>query len=708
MSLPLRSRRRFRALLATGVLPAVFSTLSTLRADEGMWLYNQLPRDLLSQRHEFEPSAEWARRLMRSSARLSTGGSGSVVSATGLVMTNHHVVSSLLHQLSSEEKNYVEDGFFAHGLEEEVRCPNVEIHLLWEIEDVTERVGAAVPTGASPGEAEKARRGAIASIEKESQDSTGFHSEVVALYRGGRYHLYRYKRYDDVRMVFAPEVAIAYFGGDADNFEFPRHCLDVSFVRLYEDDKPALVEEHLRWSRRGVREGDLVFVSGHPGRTSRLNTVDHLRFLRDVAYPSFLEIIYRREVALQQFGLRSAEHKRRAKDDLFGVENSRKAIRGMLAGLQDPAVLDTKLREERVLQASIAANSSLGASLDDWERVRFSLVASERIRDDYNFFANGRAFWSTLFGHARTLVRLSEESQKPNAERLPEFRETAIPSLRLQLESSAPIHADLETFELADSLSHVAETYGVEHPLVRLVLGDRSPADRAFELVSKTGLASVETRKELFENALSAEGKAALDGRGDPMLDLARKVDAFSRASRETFEDLVSGVQRDAYANLANANFAVSGTAVYPDATFTLRLAFGVVKGWQEGAVSVPYRTTFGGAFERAATTGNASPYALPASWRAKAEGPGALDRSVPFNFVSTPDIIGGNSGSPVVDRKGDVVGIIFDGNIHGLVLDFVYTEERARSVSVNAEAIIAALGTVYGMDRIVAELQAD
>lgn len=680
--------------VASVLFPGVVAT-----GDEGMWLYNQLPRKLLRDRYGFVPDEDWARHVMHSSARLSTGGSGSVVSRDGLVMTNHHVVSSLLHRLSSQDRNYVEEGFFARSRDQEVECPNVEVDILRDIEDVTARVNAAVGKGDGPGAAEKARRGAIAEIEKESKEKSGLHSEVVTLYRGGRFHLYRYKRYDDVRMVFAPEVSIAYFGGDNDNFEFPRFCLDASFVRLYEDGKPAKVDSYLRWSEKGVSKDDLVFVSGHPGRTSRLNTVDHLRFLRDVAYPSYLELIYRREIALQQFGGKSAEHKRRAKDSLFGVQNSRKAIRGMLAGLQDPAVLESKLRAERTLQAAVAKDRGLGATLGDWDRISSSMAASRRFRDEYNFLEGGRAFWSTLFRHARTIVRLADERARPNADRLPEFRETAITSVKRGLESPAPIYADLETATLTDSLTHFAQAWGLEHPLVRLVLAGRSPSDRAFDLVSGTKLIDVEERKRLFEG-----GKAAVDASTDSMVLLARDVDSLARAVREKYEGLVTGVRKDAYANIADAKFAVTGTGVYPDATFTLRLAFGTVEGWKEGGAFVPFHTTMGGALDRNKQHANADPYKLPETWLAKVD---AIDRSTPFNFVSTPDIIGGNSGSPVVNRGAEVVGLIFDGNIHSLVLDVVYTQERARAVSVSSEAIIEALQSVYGMGDLVTELRA-
>ena len=668
-----------------------------LAADEGMWLFNRLPVERLKANHDFAPAGDWAEHVMRSSVRISSGGSGSLVSAEGLVFTNHHVASTYVQELSTEEKNLLENGFFARTRAEELRCPGAEALVLWEIEEVTERVRAVVAPEMDPGAAEKARRAEIAVIEKESREKTDLHSEVVTLYQGGEFHLYRYRRYDDVRLVMAPEVGAAFFGGDPDNFSFPRYCLDVAFLRLYEDDKPARVEHHLRWSVRGARENELVLVAGNPGRTQRQNTVDHLRFLRDVIYPGTLETLYRREIALQQFSLRGAEAKRLARDDLFSVQNGRKALRGILSGLLDPAIIEAKVRAEAALRARVAKDPDLGARVGDWSRIASSVAGYREMYRDYQYLERGRAFWSDLYRKARGIVRLVGEKEKPDTERLPEYRDAVLPRVEQQLYSPAPIDAGLEVAKLTDSLTCFSAAFGADHPLVRTVLAGRSPADRAYQLVSGSDLTSVEKRRELVEGKASA-----VDSSEDPMVQLARTVDPYARDVRKKHDDFVRGVQTEAYGRISRARFAVTGTSVYPDATFTLRLAYGVVKGWEEGGTRIEPFTRLDGAFRLHEEHGGQDPYTLPASWL---ESRDAMSLATHFNFVSTADIVGGNSGSPVINRDAEVVGIIFDGNLHSLVLDLAYTEEKARSVSVSAEAVIEALRVVYRLDDLVKEL---
>jgi hypothetical protein len=671
-----------------------------LRADEGMWLFNNPPLKILQDKYHFQPTAAWLEHLQKSSVRLNSGGSGSFVSANGLVMTNHHVGADCLQKISTKDKNYVATGFEARSNSEEPKCVDLELNVLMSVEDVTNRVTSAVKPGVDSAEAERARRAAINDIEKESRDKTGLRSNVIPLYNGGQYQLYRYKRYTDVRLVFAPQKAIAFFGGDPDNFEYPRYDLDICFFRVYENNQPVHAENYLKWSEAGAAEGDLIFVSGNPGRTERQDTVAHLEFQRDVTVPASLNLLRRREVLLKNYSDRSSENARRAEDELFGVENSRKAYLGMLAGLQDPAIMDKKRAAEKTLRDAVSEDAKLKQAYGDgWEQVAASLNTLAGIRNEYNLLGAGRgqAFSSDLFAIARTLVRLAEESPKPNNERLREYSEAGLDSLKLQLFSEAPIYDDLETVKLADSLGMMEEVMGADNALVKQVLAGKSPRDRAAELIRGTKLKDVAVRKQLADGGL----KAINDSR-DPMIELAKLVDPPARRVRQTYEQQVDEPQRQGYGKLANARFALYGSSVYPDATFTLRLAFGEVKGYTEAGQKIPWATTLGGTFEHAAAHDDKEPFELPAIWNQKKA---QLNLATPFNFVSTADIIGGNSGSPVVNRDGELVGIIFDGDIQSLVLDYIYTDQESRAVAVHSTGILEALRKVYAADRLVAEL---
>lgn len=659
-------------------------------ADEGMWLFNALPKDYLKKKYGFEPTQEWADHLMKASVRFNVGGSASFISSKGLVLTNHHVGSDTLYKLSTAEHNYAEDGFYAKTLKDEIPAPDLELNQLVAIVDVTDQVKGAVKPGMSAAEALKARRAVIAEIEQQSTKETGLRSDVITLYGGGRYHLYRYKKYTDVRLVWAPEAAIAFFGGDADNFEYPRYCLDACIFRVYENGKPAHIEHHLKWSDAGVSDDELVFVSGNPGRTSRIYTYAALQHQRDVRLPYVLNFIRRREIMLQQFGLEGLEQERRAKDDLLGIQNARKAYTGMLLGLQDPRLMERKRREELALLDTVGSRPDLRGAQEAWEQIAQLQKRRAKLQ------GRGVSLNTRLFQIAQTLVQLAAEDQKPNAERLPEYRDSGRESLMRQLLSPAPIYKDLEQATLADLISFMVELRGGDDPLMQELLAGKGPRDRAAELVYGTQLENVAVRKRLAEG-----GQAAIDASRDPMIQLAKLVDAEARAVREE-RDEISELERQAYAKIAEVLFAVRGTSTYPDATFTLRLAFGPVKGYVEDGKPVPPWTTMGGAFEHERNHGGREPWKLPESWvKAKSR----IRLETPFNFVCTADIIGGNSGSPVVNRAGELVGLIFDGNIQSLTADYVYDDEVARAVAVDARAIREALDKIYGAERLVAEL---
>jgi Peptidase S46 len=671
---------------------------SNTPADEGMWLFSNPPKKLLKEKYNFEPSEEWLKNVQQAAVRFNSGGSGAFVSPQGLVITNHHVGADALQKLSTPDRDLVAKGFYAKTRDEELKCVDLELNVLVSTEDVTKRVNAAVKSDTNAADAEKARRGAMNTIEKESLDATGLRSDVITFYHGGEYHLYRYKKYTDVRLVFAPEQAIAFFGGDPDNFEYPRFDLDICFFHVYEDGKPIKVEHYLPWSKSGAGDDELVFVAGNPGHTDRLDTVRHLEFLRDRNYPSSLRTIFRREVMLTTYSERSLENARRAKDELFDYQNTRKARIGGLAGLQDPEIMQRKRDEEKALRAAVAKDPSLKDDVSAWDDVSKAIDQWEKIYVDWALLENGNAFNSELFEIARTLVRMGDEDKKDNAERLREYRQSNRESLEQELFSEAPIYDDLETAKLADSLSMFMEQAGAENEWVKKTLQGKSPQARADELVRGTRLKEVAFRKEL-----AAGGRTAIDGSNDPMILLARLVDSPSRDVRRTYEEKVDEPMKQAYAKIAKAVFAVNGTDTYPDATFTLRLAFGQVKGYKQDGKSIPPWTTIGGAFQHADTHGSKSPFELPSSWL---QPPQALNMDTPFNFVSTADIIGGNSGSPVINRDGEYVGIIFDGNIQSLVLDFTYTDAQARAVSVHSSAILEALRKVYQADTLADEIE--
>ena len=682
--------------LAATVLVVLLSPLHS-RADEGMWLFNDLPLAYLKDTYSFEPSQNWIDRVSQASIRFNSGGSGSFVSSKGLVLTNHHVGADVLHKLSTSQKDYYQDGYYARTAKEELQAPDLELNQLVSIEDVTDKVLSAVQPGMSTGKSNTARRAVVAEIEKSSFDKTGLRSDVVTLYRGGAYHLYRYKRYTDVRLVFAPEAAIAAFGGDPDNFEYPRYCLDACFFRVYENGKPASIKHFLKWSQSGAKEGELIFVSGHPGRTSRLYTPAALTFLRDARLPYTLNILRRWEVLLQQYGFEGEEQTRRAKDELFSIQNSRKALSGMLQGLQNPELILTKKNSELELRKRIEADPKLRSHSDAWDRIASAQKHYATLMRKRALLELGMAFRSNLFSMARTLVRMAAEDQKPNSERLAEYRESGRPSLEQSLFSKAPIHKDLERVKLADSLALLVEGLGGDNPLVEKVLAGRSPRARAANLVDNSDLHEVAKRKELAKG-----GASAIASSEDPMIRMASLVDSESRALRKTYEEDVQEVERQAYAGISDAMFALQGTTTYPDATFTLRLSFGTIRGYNEGGTRIPAWTTLGGAFEHEANHGKEKPWRLPSLWHEKKD---ELDLSVPFNFVSTADIIGGNSGSPVVNRKGELVGLIFDGNIYSLTADYLYSDELGRATSVHSSAIRESLETVYQADRIAKEL---
>lgn len=666
------------------------------RADEGMWLYSAPPKTQIKAKYGFDVTDAWLEHLMKSSVRFNSGGSGSFVSADGLVITNHHVGADDLQKLSDEKNNYLRDGFYAKTPAEEKKCVDLELNVLQSIEDVTARINAGVPAGATGEAAAEARRKIIAEVEKESLDKTGLRSDVVTLYQGGAYHLYRYKKYTDVRLVYAPELQIAFYGGDPDNFEFPRYCLDVCLFRVYENNQPVKLQHYLTWSKNGTKDGELTFVSGHPGSTSRQLTMAELEFLRDVQYPYVIPRIKRVEVALSNWGARSEENARRARDTLFGYQNSRKVYDGRQNGLYAASIMGPKAAQEKTFLQQAADRADSKDVRAAYDRIANAVQAQVKIYKNYRMLEGGHAFMSDSFSIARELLRAGDERPKPNGERLKEFGDARKESFELELFSDKPIYADLEIVLLSDALTLLAEQLGNNHPLVRQVLGEMSPRERAAALINGTQVRDVAFRRKLYEG-----GAAAVRAANDPLIELARLIDPEARTLRKQWE-AHDETRQQAHAVIEKARFAIEGPTRAPDATFTLRLSYGPVRGYEDAGQKIAPYTDYAGLYARNTEHHDREPFNLPQRWVDKKS---ALNLGTPFNFVNTADIIGGNSGSPVVNTAGEFVGIIFDGNLSSLVLDFAYEDKVARALSVDSRGIIEAMRKVYGSDALVNEM---
>ncbi|MBN4058838.1 S46 family peptidase [bacterium AH-315-J04] len=668
-------------------------------ADEGMWLLNRPPLDLLKQKHNFEPTSAWLEHMQKSTARFGGGSSSSIVSSDGLLMTNHHVGSTQLKKLSTPKRDLLLNGFYAPTLSDELKCEDLEVRILMSIEDMTDRINDAAPQGASAEQIAKAKRVEIAAIEKAAEASSGLDCQVVTLYQGAMYHLYSYKRFTDIRLVWAPEQQAAFFGGDNDNFEYPRFNLDTTFFRLYENNKPYHTDHYLRWSSTGAAEGDLIFVVGHPYSTNRLYTVDHLKFLRDVSYPTILQKLWRREIHLLTFSKRSYAQERIAIDALHGAQNSRKAFVGSLAGLLDPDVFAKKIASEEKLRSAVKNNLKYFADWGDaWNQIAQAQQAHEDIYKRYTALDTRRSVMrSELFNIANQLVQLAEELPKSDDERLDHYHDAQLDSLYLSLYSPSPIHEALEIANIESGLSYLAENFGVDDPLVQKLLDGKSPRARAEFAVNNTRIGDIDIRKRY-----AAGGQTAIDASTDPMIALALVIDPEVRSLRKQYETKVEAVETQAYAKIAAAQFAIMGEDIAPDATSSLRLSFGTISGYTESGKNVPAFTDMGGIYKRSATRGNKPPFDLPQSWVNHKD---QLDQSTPFNFVSNPDIIGGNSGSPMVNRKGEVIGLIFDGNIHSLTWGTVFSGKNARAVGVDARAIIEALRKIYNASDLADEM---
>jgi S1-C subfamily serine protease len=683
-------------------LCALLLTASVAHADEGLWPFDMVPTDAIAKAHNVTLTKEWLDHLRLSTVRISVGGTGSFVSSTGLILTNHHVASDCISKIASSSHNYMDNGFYAARDGGEAKCPDMAVDVLVATEDVTDAVRAAKQPSMSDADANVAMKAKMGELEKActeknraamGADGISARCEVVTLYAGGKYHLYTYRRYTDLRLVFAPEAAIAFFGGDPDNFTYPRFDLDMALFRAYSGNKPITPEQYLKWSAQGPKDGEVAFVSGNPGSTRRLATVAQLEQIRDVSYARALESLKKERDLLKELSAQGHEYDREARESLFDVENSIKALAGYLGGLRDPALMKIKKDDEAALQKAIDGKPDLkaqyGTTIADVAKVQAQMPklypsygALERLGD------------STLLGVARHLVRMSDEVRLPSTQRLREYRDANLEEIKLELFSGAPVYGEVEIVAIRSWLERAQRDLHDQPEVLAKIFGGQTAGAVAREIATGSRLYDVYARRKL-----EGGGKAAIAASEDPAIALIRNIDGAARAARKKYEDAIEAPMRQLGQQVAQATFAVRGTSTYPDATFTLRLSVGVVKGYTEAGKAIPFATDFGGMYGHA--TGK-DPFKLPQRWLDKRA---SLTQTTKLNFVSTDDIIGGNSGSPVVNGKGELVGLIFDGNLSSLPNNFVYREVTERSVSVVSDAMTEALRKIYDAEPLATEL---
>jgi hypothetical protein len=687
--------RKFQWLLLAAAL-----TAGPVLADEGMWTFDNFPSATVAQKYHAQIDAKWLNKVQLSIVRLSNC-TASYVSPDGLILTNHHCADECLADNSTPEHSLIETGFLAADRSQEKKCGTQIADTLVAMENITDRISAATK-GQDAKTANVTRKRTLTALESACEEASKHDAktgplkcESVELYHGGQYFLYKYKRYTDVRLVFAPEDGIAAFGGDPDNFQFPRWDLDMSVLRAYEDGKPARTPNFLRMNFNGPKAGDVIFVAGHPGTTNRELTLEQLKFQRNVYLPTWLLRRVEERGRLIEFSEQSAQNQRITADLLNTIENSIKVRRKQLDALHDDELMARKADEEAKLRAKIQADPALRAALGDpYGDIAKAVKVQEGIWQPYTFLELGAAFDSDLFAHARALVRGAAERAKPNGDRLREYTDAALPRVEQELAAPVPIYPEIERITMTLGLERMREWLGPDHPMVRKLLAKESPQALAKRLIAETKLADPAVRMALWKG-----GAAAIDASTDPMIELAKAVDPESRAIRKRFEDEVEGPQKLGAERIAKARYAAYGTTVYPDATFTLRLNYGTVQGWNEPDHAVEPFTKLATLFDRA--TG-ADPFRIPDSWlKVRAQ----LDPATPFNYSSNNDITGGNSGSPGINAAGEIVGLLFDGNIHSISGSYWFDTEKNRAVAVDTAIIKEALTKVYGASALYKEM---
>jgi hypothetical protein len=673
----------------------LFIHASAPRPDEGMWTFDNPPIKLLKDKYGFEPTKEWLDHVRLASVRFNDGGSGSFISSEGLTLTNHHVARGQLQKMSTPEKDYVKDGFYAKTQAEEIACPDLELNVLQSMENVTDRIMKVVKIAKDENDALERRKAEMAKIEKESLKKTGLRSDVITLYNGGEYWVYRYKKYTDVRLVFAPEAGIAFYGGDPDNFTYPRYDLDMAIFRVYENNKPIHCDHYFKWSEKGADDGELVFASGNPGSTQRQSTMAELEFLRDYQIPIILKTLKHRITGLKEYSTRGNEQTRQAASLIFGLENSVKAYQGEYEGLLDKNVFDKKQKDENEFRSMIANNPEWSKEYGSaWDAIA-QVTKKQKEYFKPSIFQNLRG--SRLAQLALSIVQYVAEIQKPDGERLDGFHDAQLESFKFGLFSPAPIYPELEIYRMTDGFKEGIGELGADDPFMKTVLNGREPEEVVKELINGTKLADPAFRKQLVGG-----GEKAVQESTDPMIVVARKIDPMVRETRKKMETEIQSVTMEAGEKIGKARFAAFGKSTYPDANFTLRLTYGVVKGYPMNGTVAPSKTTFYGLYDRYYSFDKQPPFDLPQRYL---DFQNKLDLTTPLDFVATLDVVGGNSGSPIINKRAELVGLVFDGNIESLVGTYVYDEVKNRTVGVHSQAIMTVMQNIYSASDLVDEI---
>lgn len=678
----------------------------TANADEGMFTFDNPPLKIIKEKYGFELTDEWLKNAMLSCVRFNNGGSGSFVSPDGLVLTNHHIGFDCIQKISTPEKDYIKTGFIAIERNDELPCPDLEINVLISMEDVTQRVLNSVKDAKREAEKGKLRKKEIAKIEKECSEKTALRCNVITLYGGGEYVLYKYRKHTDVRLVLAPEQQIAFYGGDPDNFTYPRFDLDFAFFRVYENGMPYNSPHYFKWSKGGATEGELVFVIGNPGTTARLMSVSQVEFEKNVRTPNRLRSFNKVLKVLKEYASKSEENARQTKESIFMYENAIKFYKGLDEGLKDGSLIEKKKKDEEDFLKLLKKYPQLYSEVKNaFKKISQAQKEHQKFHVEKYIVETSMVGRSELLRRAIQIIQMIPEKKKTNEERLEEYRDSNLHSLELELYSTAPIYKGVEEINLLNSIDETLEILGKDHPFILTILNGRSPSMIAKEAVLETKLYDVSERKKLVsegEKMSIEEWNKKIKEHNDPMIQLALKIDPYLRELKKRYEDKVEAIEKTEGQKIAIARFKIYGKDKPPDATFTLRLAFGVVKGYEAEGSVVPYKTNFYGLYGRWASFEGNPPFDLPPRYIEKKE---KLDLSTPLNFVSTADIVGGNSGSPVINKNGEIIGLIFDGNIQSHILRYFYTEEKARAVAVHSSGIIESVKKVYEAKKIIEEL---